>query len=461
MFGSKLGVELQVSRLTKTFGMPGHWKRPFSLFSRRPRRPTAPVLTGPVDEELLPNDRLKYFHPTQPGQILGGRYKTIAKLGFGSGSTVWLAENLAFTRWGKSDIPRYVSIKISASDVESADEVGYMKLISSANPSHEGLSYIRTLIDVFDLQGEGVTHTCLVFEPMRETLYQFQRRLPRQRLGLPISKAYVFCLLHALDYFHTECRLIHTDIKEDNIMVTIEHDSVLKDLVHYYETNSQPRHVRTEDGRTTHLSHDEFGGLRGTTILPRLSDFNLCFPGLPDNHGHLTPIQSHRYRAPEVFLGCPWSYSADIWNLGVMMWNLLEDISLFNRPAGEDGEYDAHVHLAQMVSVLGSPPEALILRERMCRKVKLGRVVMNQKGKECETMNEFWGGPFFDEDGCIVRKDLIEAGKELSGTVTGLVGEDKTQFVDFAASMLQWLPEKRKTAKELLQHSFLDDMRGP
>lgn len=89
------------------------------------------------------------------------------------------------------------------------------------------------------------------------------------------------------------------------------------------------------------------------------------------------------------------------------MWNLLEDISLFNRPAGEDGEYDAHVHLAQMVSVLGSPPEALILRERMCRKVKLGRVVMNQKGKECETMNEFWGGPFFDEDGaCDVLSGL-------------------------------------------------------
>lgn len=86
---------------------------------------------------------------------------------------------------------------------------------------------------------------------------------------------------------------------------------------------------------------------------------------------------------------------------------------------------------------------------------------MNQKGKECETMNEFWGGPFFDEDGCIVRKDLIEEGKELSGTVTELAGEEKAQFLDFAASMLQWLPEKRKTAKELLQHPFLDDMRGP
>lgn len=109
------------------------------------------------------------------------------------------------------------------------------------------------------------------------------------------------------------------DIKDDNIMVTLEDDSVLKDLVQYYKTNSQPKHVRNEDGRVTYLSHDELGGLRGTTLLPRLADFNLCFPGLPDNRGHLSPIQSHRYRAPEVFLGCPWSYSADIWNLGLMV----------------------------------------------------------------------------------------------------------------------------------------------
>jgi hypothetical protein len=43
--------------------------------------------------------------------------------------------------------------------------------------------------------------------------------------------------------------------------------------------------------------------------------------------------------------------------------------------------------------------------------------------------------------------------------VTELVGEEKRQFLDFAASMLQWLPEKRKTAKELLQHPFLEDLK--
>lgn len=82
-------------------------------------------------------------------------------------------------RWAKSSGPRYVSIKISALDANAADEIRWMKLISKTNPSHEGLSHIRTPIDVFNLQGECGTHTCLVFEPMRETLFQFQQRLPR------------------------------------------------------------------------------------------------------------------------------------------------------------------------------------------------------------------------------------------------------------------------------------------
>ncbi len=47
-----------------------------------------------IEEELLPGDRLACFHPTRPGEVLDGRFKTIAKLGYGAGSTVWLAENL-------------------------------------------------------------------------------------------------------------------------------------------------------------------------------------------------------------------------------------------------------------------------------------------------------------------------------------------------------------------------------
>jgi hypothetical protein len=38
--------------------------------------------------------------------------------------------------------------------------------------------------------------------------------------------------------------------------------------------------------------------------------------------------------------------------------------------------------------------------------------------------------------------------------VTELAGDEKDTFLDLASGMLQWLPEKRKTAKELLQHPF-------
>lgn len=54
----------------------------------------AHIIDEPIEEELLPGNRLNCFHPTQPGELLDGRFKTIAKLGFGTSSTVWLAENL-------------------------------------------------------------------------------------------------------------------------------------------------------------------------------------------------------------------------------------------------------------------------------------------------------------------------------------------------------------------------------
>ncbi|KAG6234561.1 hypothetical protein E4U25_005921 [Claviceps purpurea] len=389
------------------------WRR---LFLQVSRRAPVRVLSEPVEEALWA-DRLKYFHPTEPGQILDGRFKTIAKLGYGRGSTVWLAENLERKIWSKSKIPRYVCVKITALDLADPDEIEFLQLVSNANPSHEGLKYIRVLLDVFDMKGENGTHSCLVFEPMGETLYQFQRSLPGERFQIRHFKAYLYMLLKALDYLHTDCRLIHTDIKDDNIMVFHMADSDLKPFANYCKTSAQPHYVGKEDGRVTYLSYDKISGKGGR----------------------------------EVLLGIPWSYKVDIWNLGLMMWNLVQDTDLFENSIGADGEYDAHVHLAQMASRLGAPPRILIERERLCRQNKQDDLV-NLKGKECETMNEYWGGPFFDDEGCMIRKDLIKEGKMLPQLLTDLTEEEKSEILDLAADMIQWLPEKRKTAAELLKH---------
>lgn len=76
----------------------------------------------------------------------------------------------------------------------------------------------------------------------------------------------------------------------------------------------------------------------------------------------------------------------------------MEGIGLFDRPAGEDGEYDAHVHLAKMVSLLGEPDGECIKRERFFRNYRLEKAAVNSRGKECNAMNEFWGGPFFNDE---------------------------------------------------------------
>lgn len=108
-----------------------------------------------------------------------------------------------------SNLP-YVSIKIPAAFADAKNEMGKLNLIQNANPSHEGYPFIHTPLDHFDLSRSEGTHTCLVYEPMRETLSQYQKRFPRRRIDVSIFKLHIYLILKALDYLHTKCQLIHT-----------------------------------------------------------------------------------------------------------------------------------------------------------------------------------------------------------------------------------------------------------
>ena len=51
------------------------------------------ITTEPIEEETLPSYRPDNFYPATIGQTVGDRYKILAKLGFGSQSTIWLAQD--------------------------------------------------------------------------------------------------------------------------------------------------------------------------------------------------------------------------------------------------------------------------------------------------------------------------------------------------------------------------------
>lgn len=90
------------------------------------------------------------------------------------------------------------------------DELKIYKRIEGAPQKHPGRKYVRSLLDSFDISGPEDKHRCLVHPPLWESVLDFLFRNPAQRLPTPILAVTLHRLFLALDYLHTECKIIHT-----------------------------------------------------------------------------------------------------------------------------------------------------------------------------------------------------------------------------------------------------------
>ena len=186
-----------------------------------------------IEEERLRGYKAQRYYPAKPGEVLHDRYKTLVKLGWGDGSTVWLAQDIHryATRMTlhTSNSPsltcichcrqnfqpnHYVALKIKVNNFSSIDsamsEVRIERHIANSNPLHPGHEHVRTLVAHFEKEGPDGTHICMVYDPMRETLSSVLKRARNRTLSLRSIKQIVHLLLTALDYLHSECHVIHT-----------------------------------------------------------------------------------------------------------------------------------------------------------------------------------------------------------------------------------------------------------
>ncbi|OTA65860.1 putative serine/threonine-protein kinase [Hypoxylon sp. EC38] len=366
--------------------------------------PTPDVLPDDVlvDEERIPGYRPEHYYPAHPGDVLDNRYQLNAKLGWGSSSTVWLAHEVQSS--DSLEPKRYVAIKICNSNFKEEDMAYELDMnihLSSANPDHPGSGVLGTAIEGFTVESpRRDTHLVLVFEPLRESLWVFGKRLERRNLAPHVSlgliKVYLRIILQGLDYMHSQCRVIHTDLKLDNIMVSFEDDSTIDAFLEKQATH--PMAGKRVGDRTVYRSYNDFGpvykGLGG--MIPQITDFGSAQHGCGDKP-HIHPIQPDEYRAPEVLLGTGWSYSADMWNFGVMIWELLARRSLFSQPRTRP--YSAVQHLADMIALIGDIPPSLVERERNMRHWRWSPEAVNPEGRLSSNALEFFGGPFFTDDG--------------------------------------------------------------
>ncbi|XP_054975881.1 SRSF protein kinase 3 isoform X2 [Sorex araneus] len=181
-----------------------------------------PMLQGPLgsddEEQEDPKDYCKGgYYPVKIGDLFNGRYHVVRKLGWGHFSTVWLCWDI--------QRKRLVALKVVKSGghyTETAvDEIKLLKCVRDSDPSDPKRETIVQLIDDFKISGVNGVHVCMVLEVLGHQLLKWIIKSNYQGLPVPCVKSIVRQVLHGLDYLHTKCKIIHTDIKPENILLCV------------------------------------------------------------------------------------------------------------------------------------------------------------------------------------------------------------------------------------------------
>lgn len=165
--------------------------------------------------------------------------------------------------------------------------------------------YLMNLIDSFTIRGPNGKHYCLIVEFLGPSL------VDGGALQIDIVRRYSAQLVKGLKFMQQK-RIIHTDLKLENILI---HNDTVK-----------------------------------------IADFGNAISY--DEKKKPTTIQTRQYRAPEVILGDKYNYTADIWSLGCIIFELITGDLLFN-PSYKNGITREH-HLKEIIEILGNFPTSAL-----------------------------------------------------------------------------------------------------
>ncbi|KAE8137298.1 kinase-like domain-containing protein [Aspergillus pseudotamarii] len=369
-----------------------------------------------LDEETLPTYQPEKYYPVNQGEVLNDRYQILAKIGYGVTSTVWLAKDLV------ASIYVVVKIYITGQSRNHERELHIYKHMDMVETKHPGRNFLRKLLDHFYIQGPHGRHVCLVHEPLGTSADVLVKMSPGHVMTLDDMKPGIRQLLIALDFLHSECHIIHTDLQLKNLLLPGPEISYLSRFEEAEITDPSPRKILKERTIYQTLNFLPRGG------LPVLADFGEARLGDID---HTDDIMPNVYRAPEVILRSSWSYKVDIWNVAMVAWDIVSPRTLIDGK-NANGIFDDRVHMAELVALLGPPPPEF--REQR----HLSSVFWDESGRWKEVV------PIPD----ITLESLADK----------VEGEDKAGFLQWLRTALQWNPEDRPTALELLYDEWL--MKG-
>jgi serine/threonine protein kinase len=155
---------------------------------------------------------------------------------------------------------------------------------------------------------------------------------------------------------------------------------------------------------------------------------NACY----SNHHFSRDIQTRQYRAPEIILGINYNETVDIWSLACIVFEMITGDYLFE-PRQKDKSYSKDDdHLAQFIELLDRIPKNFALSGTESKRFftkdgKLGRISALHK--------------------CLLKDVLVKKYHFKKNEAIALN--------DFLLPMLEYCPEKRASAKQMLNHPWL------
>ncbi|KAJ5962629.1 hypothetical protein N7501_007570 [Penicillium viridicatum] len=391
--------------------------------------------------ESLEEYRHGGYHPIMIGDLLCDRYRIADKLGFGGYSTVWLAEDTHVKRFG--------AVKVSIAD-SLPHEIKALKALSASPPSlpiRPGRGSIPVLLDEFKVQGPNGEHFCYTVTPAQCNLREvsFSRLFP-----LDVARALAYGLTQAVAYIHSQ-GYVHGDIHLSNILVKLPSSFDGLSIKQLYEIYGEPETVPITryDGKPlppnapAKAAVPLFLGKYAEKFSlsdahPLLSDFGEAFPPASEARFGKDCHTPPAFRAPETKFESqtPLAYPLDVWSLAIAIWEIIGMKCIFSTDHVDEDEI-----VSQHIDVLGPMPPGWWQR---------------------------WEGRsrFFDEHGCPTEshrenrwpplEESFEIGIQKWKKVGSEITEnEKSAFLDLMRRMLQFRPEERLTAEEVLSSEWM------
>ncbi|KAH8582536.1 kinase domain-containing [Cryptosporidium sp. chipmunk genotype I] len=282
----------------------------------------------------------------------------------------------------------------------SLTEANYLKILSKSSVS----KFVPHFVDVV----VSNNNVFIISELQGKNLLSVLKNDPKKTYLTPSKiQRIIKQLLVCIKYLHESLKLIHCDIKPENIVVE--------------NINA----------------HDIFGYLNDTHIDEndeiniKLIDWGSCLSIYQASSARNSYVQSRYYRSPEVCLGLPYNEKIDIWSIGCVMAELVLRKPLF------DHNSSTQQLLANIITTIGKIPMQMI--------------------NNSSTINHFitHDGHLFDKYLNKIRLfTTLNEGSRHQNRLSELFANSDPLFVDLLNRLLCIDPDERPSASQVLNHPW-------